>query len=407
MITNQLQKKPKLRFPEFGDEWAHKKLGKVAEFLKGKGISKNEVTVDGKYPCIKYGELYTQYNEIVKKIVSKTNVLPEDSFVGQKNDVIIPSSGETALDIATTSCVKNAGILFGGDINVIRFSKDQSGDFFAYYLTNFQRRNIAKLAQGQSVVHLYASQLKKLEVGVPSFPEQQKIASFLEFVDEWLNDLREEKEFLQKYKKGMMQNIFSQEIRFKDESGKSFPKWEDKKLNDIVYGKDKRTKVNNEFPILSSSMTGVYLQTDYFNKQTASQNNVGYKIIEKGDFVYRSMSDTGYFTFNLQNKVDVGIVSPAYPVFKNKEGIVPSFLFYALNNFDYIKRQILFIKEGGTRYAMSFPKFIKIKIKLPSFNEQQKIADFFVSLDKSIEVKQQQITLVDEWRKGLMQGLFI
>jgi type I restriction enzyme S subunit len=272
---------------------------------------------------------------------------------------------------------------------------------------NYNQRYFKLHGQGSSQQNLSKGDVQKFKIKTPPLPEQQKIASFLESIDSWIGNLKSQKESLEKYKKGIMQKIFAQEIRFKDENGKDFPDWEEKKINDIVLEKNKKSITNNQFPILSSSMGGIYLQSDYFNKQTASQNNIGYKIIEREDFVYRSMSDTGYFTFNLQNLIDIGIVSPAYPIFKNTKDIESKYLFYLLNNDNYIKKQILILKEGGTRFALSFSKFAKLKINIPSLPEQQKIASFLSSLDDQIQLKSQQIEKAEQWKKGLMQGLFV
>jgi type I restriction enzyme, S subunit len=226
-------KTPKLRFRGFGGVWVEKKLGQVANFLKGKGISKDDISKEGINKCIRYGELYTDYHEIIEEVKSRTNVSKSDSLESEENDVIIPSSGETALDIATVSCVRGRGVLLGGDLNVMRM-EGQSGEFFAYYLSNFQNRDIARLAQGNSVVHLYSSHLKDLKINIPLFAEQQKIASFLSSVDKWIENLRTQKENLEQYKKGVMQQIFSQKIRFKNEDGNDFPEWEEKRLGEVV-----------------------------------------------------------------------------------------------------------------------------------------------------------------------------
>ncbi|HRN70747.1 MAG TPA: restriction endonuclease subunit S, partial [Candidatus Woesebacteria bacterium] len=189
---------PTLRFPEFSGEWEEKILGNVTSFFKGRGISKEDVTENGEYECIRYGELYTHYSEIITDIKSRTNTAIRDSFISKEDDVIIPSSGETAVDIATVSCVKKRGVLLGGDLNVLRL-KNQDGNFIALYLSNYKNIDIAKLAQGNSVVHLYASHLKDPKVNLPVIEEQKKIASFLTSIDDWTENLKKQKEAQEKY----------------------------------------------------------------------------------------------------------------------------------------------------------------------------------------------------------------
>ena len=156
---------PQLRFPEFSGEWEEKRLGDIADFSKGKGISKSDIDNDGQLECIRYGELYTTYNELIKDVHSKTNIAKEDVKLSQIGDVIIPASGETAIDIATASCVLKDGVAIGGDLNIIR--SDIDGVFNAYYLNNKNKYSVARLSQGSSVIHLYAKHLETLKLNLP------------------------------------------------------------------------------------------------------------------------------------------------------------------------------------------------------------------------------------------------
>jgi type I restriction enzyme, S subunit len=200
---------PKLRFPEFRDagEWEKKKFEDIADFYKGKGISKADIDSQGKIPCIRYGELYTHYNEVIDSVFSKTNIPKTGLFLSERNDVIIPSSGETKLDIATASCVMLEGVALGGDLNVIR--SDENGVFISYYLNGTKKREISKIAQGDTVVHLYSSQLKLLNLLLPRKPEeQQKIADCLSFIDGLITAQAKKIESLKAHKKGLIQQLF-------------------------------------------------------------------------------------------------------------------------------------------------------------------------------------------------------
>jgi type I restriction enzyme S subunit len=201
---------PRLRFPEFQNagEWEVKKLGEVANFLKGRGISKSDINNNGTQPCIRYGELYTHYKEVIKEIKSFTNLDGEDLVLSEPNDVIIPSSGETKEDIATASCVKLGGVALGGDLNILRSSL-VNGEFLAYYLSHGLKKTISKIAQGDTVVHLYAAQLKKLTIRVPKVKEeQQKIAACLSSLDDLITAQTQKIELLEQHKKGLLQGLF-------------------------------------------------------------------------------------------------------------------------------------------------------------------------------------------------------
>ncbi len=204
---------PKLRFKEFekDGEWIEETLGKVGKFSKGKGISKNDINNNGKYYCIRYGELYTTYGEVIDEIVSKTNLNDNTLVFSEANDVIIPSSGETQIDIAKASCIIKKGIAIGGDINI--FKSPINGVFLSYYLNSAKKKEIAKLSQGNSVVHLYSSQLEKLIINYPiskdnTQKEQQKIASLLSSVDELIQAVTDKTDRLKTHKKGLLQGLF-------------------------------------------------------------------------------------------------------------------------------------------------------------------------------------------------------
>ena len=157
-------------------------MGKVCTFRKGYGISKENLSSDGT-PCILYGELYTTYKTaIAKRIKSKTSLDPTTLFHSKKNDVIIPCSGETAEDIATSVCIPYDDILLGGDLTVIR--SDLDGAFLSNQINSVRKYDIARIAQGKSIVHLQADELKKIFIAYPTIEEQQKISGFIDKIDE-------------------------------------------------------------------------------------------------------------------------------------------------------------------------------------------------------------------------------
>ena len=199
---------PKWRFKKFAKdgEWVEKKLDEVAVFLKGKGISKADIVENGSLPCIRYGELYTYYNETISIIKSYTNSNADDLVISEANDVIIPASGETQIDIATASCVLEKGIALGGDLNIIR--SKINGVFLSYYLNNAKKNEIAQMAQGIAVVHLYPNQLRNLIIQFPKPKEQQKIASSLTSLETLITTQAEKIEQLKLHKKGLMQGLF-------------------------------------------------------------------------------------------------------------------------------------------------------------------------------------------------------
>lgn len=193
---------PHLRFPEFCGEWEETTLGKISEITKGSGISKDQLSEQGS-PCILYGELYTKYkSEIIDEVYSRTELDSSSLVKSKANDVIIPCSGETAIDISTARCVPFNNILLGGDLNIIRLNQDDGG-FFAYQLNGARKKDIARVAQGVSVVHLYGENLKHIRVYHPVVEEQKKITRLLSLIDERIATQNKIIEKLQSLIKGL------------------------------------------------------------------------------------------------------------------------------------------------------------------------------------------------------------
>lgn len=215
---NKILNVPNLRFPEFEGEWQEKRLSDIADLSKGIGISKDQLSADGE-PCILYGELYTKYkSETIKEVISKTNIDNTKLVKSKANDVIIPCSGETAEEIATARCVLKDDILLGGDLNIIRLH-GYDGSFMSYQLNGKRKYDIAKVAQGVSVVHLYGEHLKNIKTINPSLNEQKKIANLLSLLDERISTQNKIIEKLETLIKGIEQhwikNITSRSIYVK------------------------------------------------------------------------------------------------------------------------------------------------------------------------------------------------
>ena len=201
---------PHLRFPEFSGEWVETTLGKISEITKGSGISKDQLSEQGS-PCILYGELYTKYkSEIIDEVYSRTELDSSSLVKSKANDVIIPCSGETAIDISTARCVPFDNILLGGDLNIIRLKHDDGG-FFAYQLNGARKKDIARVAQGVSVVHLYGENLKQIRVYHPNIEEQKKITRLLSLIDERIATQNKIIEDLKKLKSAISKQVFAQE----------------------------------------------------------------------------------------------------------------------------------------------------------------------------------------------------
>lgn len=393
--TNKLI--PELRFPEFVNdgEWEEKKLDEVATILKGKGISKSDVVKNGNLPCIRYGELYTHYHETIDEIKSYTNLDANDLVLSQANDVIIPASGETQIDIATASCVLKNGIALGGDLNIIRTKVN--GVFLSYYLNNAKRKDIAQLAQGISVVHLYPNQLRTLVLNIPNPAEQQKIAACLSSLDELIAAHSQKLAALKEHKKGLMQNLFSQE-------GETVPKWrfpEFAKDGDWEEKKLDRVCEMQAGKFVNASEIKAQLSDDLFPCYGGNGLR-GYT---------KSFTHTGKFSLigrqgalcGNVNLVDGSFHATEHAIVVTpKENIDTVWLYYGL--------KLLNLNQYATGQAqpgLSVNNLERLKLKIPrSLKEQERIADCLASLDTLMTAQSEKIEQLKLHKKGLMQGLF-
>lgn len=393
MVTKSTQSKekkvPKLRFEGFEGEWEERGLGEVAEFFKGKGISKDDIDKNGKNKCVRYGELYTEYDEVIKDIKSKTNVELDDSFLSQENDVLMPTSDVTPNGLATGSALSEKGIILGGDILVIR-SGHILNTFFSYYISA-HKKDIMRLVSGATVYHIYGSDLKKMKVNIPSLKEQKRIASFLSSMDTWVENLLVQKKELNKYKKGLMRKVFSQELRFEgfDEV------WEEKRLGE-VFNINAGGDINPKN--VSDTKDDVFKYPIYANSDK-NKGLYGYADIYKIDQDCITVTGRGNIG------ISVARFEKFYPivrllVLKLKNPGCIRFFEYALNN----KR--FFIESTGVP-QLTGPQISTYKIKFPLPKEQEKISIFLSSIDTLIELKQKQINYIENYKKSLIQNLFI
>lgn len=331
---------PNLRF-SFEEDWCTSTIGENFRLSSGLTPSTKEKAYfnNGIIPWINSGELKNKYissteNKLTLDAVKKHNltIYPMDTMViaiyGLEAAGVRGKASITKMD----STISQSCMAFNSLGNVLTQ--------FMYYVYKKEAQILGtRYAQGTKQQNLSSDLLSSYKLLYPSKEEQLKIVNFLSLIDEKIetqikiiDDLILQKKYI----------IYSLLEAIQDN--------EKIMLKDLLFDYNVKTTINNEYPVLSSTASGMYLQTEYFNKEAASDNTTGYKIIPRGYCTYRSMSDTGLFTFNIQNLVEKGIVSPAYPVF-SANNYSNEFIILYLNNASYIKKQILELKSGGTRFA--------------------------------------------------------
>lgn len=198
---------PELRFRGFSGKWKSQKMKDLGSFLKGKLYSKKNIQTSG-VPLILYGRLYTQYELVIDEV--DTFAVPyENSVWSIGGEVIVPASGETAEDIAIASVVKRKGILLGGDLNIIRPNDTVSSVFLALSISYGHIHNeLAKRAQGKSIVHIHNSDLVQLDIRLPSIEEQKAIGDFFYQLDRYISLQQKKLERMQRLKAALLEKLF-------------------------------------------------------------------------------------------------------------------------------------------------------------------------------------------------------
>ena len=378
---------PKLRFPEFETAYAFRYLGdEVAKISSGKTKAES----DGKY------ELYGSTG-----VIGKTNS-PECH--GQNILIARVGANAGALNIVEGS--------YGVTDNTLILSAAETSclNFIFYFLKSF---NLNRLVFGSGQPLVTGGMIKKLKFSRPSLPEQQKIASFLSSVDKKIDLQRQKKDALELYKKGLMQKIFSQEIRFKQDDGSDFPDWEEVALGDVF--EEIKDKVGDrKIPTYSiSAGVGFVSQEEKFGKDISGRQNEKYIVLGVGDFSYnKGNSKTYNYGCIYPNDEGTAIAVPSVFIsFRRKNASMSVGFFAKLFEGHYLDKGLRKLISSGARMDgllnVNKKDFFALQVPYPHENEQKKIALFLSAIDVKIQNTSSQIEQMETFKKGLLQQMFV
>ena len=386
---------PNLRFPEFEGEWEECLLKDVAEISKGTGISKDQLSETG-HPCILYGELYTKYkSEVISEVLSHTNIENSNLVQSKSNDVIIPSSGETAIDISTARCVPFSNILLGGDLNIIRL-KEHDGRFLSYQLNGVSKLEIAKIAQGVSVVHLYGESLKRLKIKLPSIQEQKKISSLLNLIDERIATQNRIIEDLKSLSNTICERLYS-----------PFEKtdWQTYKYAELFSISNERNKALQYKNVLSASQEYGMVERNELNIDIKFDNSSikNYKIVRPNEYVIHLRSFQGGFAYSDKT----GVCSPAYTILIPNDKLSEAFLKYYFSSQKFIDS--LRIVTYGIRDGRSInvDEFLQLKIAIPSKSQQKYIVHVMQQWEQMIRTEEYILDKFQKQKAYLLKEMFV
>jgi len=402
---------PQLRFSEFTGEWQEKRLGEIGKFYRGLSYDKSNVRSFGNLVLrssnIQGGQLILDQDlQFVDKAIGKQQNL-------RKGDIVICMANGSKKLVGKTAIYKGQ---YSGSITVGAFcSIFRSNNTLAEYLlqTHQYKKYLNMLLAGTNINNLKSSDLEKLKFILPSNEEeQQKIAAFLIAVDKRVALLERKVQQLEAYKRGVMQQLFSQQLRFTRPDGSHFPVWQEKRLGEVfdaargsslswgdieTDGKNKAILYGQLYTIYPEVVSQVVSRTNS-NKGTPSKN---------GDLLLpNSTTTTGIDLANATALNEDGVLLGGdITVLRFKE--TGSNIFYAYYLSHFMKYKLAAYGQGSTIVHMYFSQYKNMKIVEPSVAEQQKIAEFLSALDEKIALTRQQLDKTKQFKKGLLQRMFV
>ena len=391
-----------MRFPEFCGEWGKDSLMNIASIFKGSGISKEQLSDSG-LPCILYGELYTKYkSEVITDIYSKTDIETKGLVSSMANDVIIPCSGEAAIEIATARCVPMSNILLGGDLNIIRLN-GHDGRFFAYQLNGKRKIDIAKVAQGVSVVHLYGEHLKKINVAYPSFAEQNKIAQLLSLIDKRIVSQNKIIEDLKKLKVAISNRLLNNNTLLDKTASLS-------KFGELKNGyafKSSTYVPNGNYNIITiANVCGSReISTDCSNTISSIPKDIqSHQILKSGDILISLTGNVGRVSLN---KGSNNLLNQRVGLFVPNDSILSEFLYQTLS-FVQFENSMINLAQGAAQ--MNIGKS-DVESYLVRYSDNRglinEISQILLNYDKKIEIENKYLQSLLSQKAFLLSNMFI
>ncbi|SDR97186.1 type I restriction enzyme, S subunit [Polaribacter sp. KT25b] len=425
---------PKLRFKEFEGEWIKTTLGDLFTFKNGLNSDKEKYGTGIKFINVLdiIGESVITYDSIFGKVEITDKELEKNEVI--YGDVLFQRSSETREEVGQANVYvdKNKSAVFGGFVIRGRKKVDYNPYFINYLLkTSSARKEITTKSGGSTRYNVGQDSLSEVLIKLTNLKEQQKIATFLTAVDTKLQQLNKKKELLANYKKGVMQQLFSQQLRFKPtpslrgtkqslDNNKKFPDWEEKRLGEVCikiqdgnYGAS--YPKTNEFieigiPFLTSKALGtggsiISNKIDFIPIKKHQELKKAHLMLNDVLFTNRG-ANVGAIAF-VDTTISHGNIGPQLTLLRVDMNIIEStFLYHSMNSFK-VRKQVRSQDSGSAMNFFGIGATSKFKISLPSLKEQQKIATYLSAIDTKIENVQTQIDKTQAFKKGLLQQMFV
>ena len=393
---------PKLRFKGFNDEWKEKKLSEIANIVGGGTPSTTEKSYwDGNIQWFTPTEIKdAKYVASSMRTITEQGVKNSSAKILPKGSILLT----TRATLGEMAILENDATTNQGFQSLI-VNKNNNNEF-VYYLQEKIKKYCYKNASGSTFLEISKSNLEKFKVNMPSLQEQERIANFLTKVDKIIEKQEEKVKNLENYKKGMMQKIFSQEIRFKDENGNEYPEWEIKRVEDIAniqvgFTPDTKNDSFWEGDIKWLSIAGMNSKYIFDGNKRISNEALGKReLIPKNTLVMSFKLTIGRLAIIKEPMITNEAICQFYWKDKN-----------IINEYMYQYLDSIRIESFGCRAAkgitLNNESLNSIIVKLPCIDEQNKIADLLTNIDCINQEELNKLNELKRWKKGLLQQMFV
>ncbi|WP_370772812.1 restriction endonuclease subunit S [Clostridium sp.] len=399
---------PKLRFKGFNDEWKKEVISSICKLSSGSTPSKaRKEYFNGTHLWVTSGELKNKYiyntiDKITDKAIKNTNL--KEYEIGS---FIIAIYGLEAQGTRGSSAILGRKATISQACMAIEPVKDIYSEFLYYWYAKYGDMIGIRYAQGTKQQNLSTDLVGNLKIIFPSLKEQERITNFLTKVDKIIEKQDEKVKNLENYKKGMMQKIFSQEIRFKDENGEEYPEWEEARLNNVLSIPEKiKTEIIEKDKLLTVKL---HMQGIKVNKNVDTLN-IGATVYYKrkaGQFIYGKQNFFNGAFGIVPEELDGYLSSGDIPALNiNRDRIIPEYLINYIGRTEFYKKTENLSSGTGSK-RIHEKTLLEIVINIPCVAEQERIANFLSNIDLVIDKENKKLEELKRWKKGLLQQMFV
>lgn len=380
---------PQMRFPEFKGEWEKKKLGDIT-FKTDKKNKNKEIlpvySISNKFGFIPQSEQFDGIDSNERGYdTSLYKIIENNTFAYNPARINVGSIGYN----------ENLGRVIVSSLYVCFQTKENIDDNFLFHFFNTTKFNNSVLTNGEGGVRIYLfyENFSSIPFSIPSLPEQKKIASFINVIDKKISELKQKKNLLEQYKKGVMQKIFTQELRFKDDKGKDFPKWNETIMGEVAAittgNKDTQNRIEDgKYPFFVRSQTIEKINSFSFDGEAILTSGDGVGVGKNFHYI------VGKFDFHQR----------VYCLNNFKSGVFGKYIFYFFS--ENFNKRIMRMSAKNSVDSIRRDMIFDMPVSLPTQAEQIKIANFFSVLDEKINRTEIQLEKTEAYKKGLSQNMF-